>query len=186
MKLNLNLASRTYVNRRALLAFYGALSGLLALLLAVNVVFFFRDMAHGRRVKAHLAELDQELGAQLAEAGPEAPPEELKDLRSEIEFANGVLERDSFRWTALLDHLEEVSFEGVTIQTIQPEFKDKTLKLGGQAKGVGELRTFLDRAIASPHFREVYLLDQRTQEVTDTLGRKRQAVSFNILLKGVF
>jgi hypothetical protein len=50
MKLMLNLASRTYLNRRALYGFYALVSGLLVLSLAIGVGLLIRSQAQVRQL----------------------------------------------------------------------------------------------------------------------------------------
>lgn len=186
MKLTLNLASRTYVNRRALSLLYAVLIGILVLLLALNLSLFIRSQRHSARIRAHMAELDRELGQLRAEAGGDVAPEQLQELLVEISFANEILDKDSFRWTDLLNRLEELTFEGVTIRSLQPDYKQGSLKISGLAQDVGDLRRFMDRLFKSPYFKDVFLLQQGGAKVKDNLGRERQAIEFGIVLKGAF
>ncbi len=184
MKLHLNLASRCHLNRRGLYAIYAGLGLLLSLILLFNVAHYLRLQQHGRQVRAHLAELEQNAPRQ---SGPEEiSPARLAQLRAEVAFANEVLAKDAFRWTELLDRLEEVLTEGITIRAIQPEYKSGSLKLAGTARGVPGLRTFLDRLLGSPHFTEVLLLDQAVAKVKDSQEREREALEFSLVLKGAF
>jgi type IV pilus assembly protein PilN len=186
MKLTLNLASRSSINRRALYAFYTAVIGILVLMLALNLGYYTRLQTHNRQIKVHLTKLERDFGQMQEAARGKISPGELELLQGKIAFANKILIKDSFRWTALLDHLEEVVTEDITIRAIQPDYKDGSLKLTGLARGVSELRVFLDALFSSPHFSDVFLLSQSRSEIKDNLGRDREALSFSILLKGAF
>jgi type IV pilus assembly protein PilN len=185
MKLTLNLASRTYLNRRALYGFYAVVGGLLVLLLALGVGLLVSRHAQVRQIRAHLAELGREVaGAEKAE-GSTFTPAAYQKLLNDIRFANEILAQDSFRWTALLNRLEEVVPERVAISGIVPDYKEKSLKLTGLARGVEDLQQLLDSLIASAYFSDVYLLQQsRLKEAGQ--GDAAGAISFSIVVRGAF
>ena len=185
MKLTLNLASRTYLNRRLLYGLYLALSGLLAVLLALGIGFHVRSHGQVKQIRKHLAELGQETatGARAEESPVSATAYE--KLLKDIEFANELLAQDSFRWTALLGRLEEVVPEKVAISGILPDYKGKSLSLTGMARGVEDLQQFLDNLLASAHFGDVYLLQQsRLREA----GQSEAAggIGFSIVIREAF
>jgi Tfp pilus assembly protein PilN len=186
MKLTLNLASRTYLNRRALYGMYAVVSAMLLLLLALGVFLHLRNQAQLRQLGEHLAALEQEAaGMAKAETGSVFTAAAYEKLRTEIRLANEILAQDSFRWTALLDRLEEVVPKTVAISAIQPDYKGNSLNLAGLAKDVGDLQLFLDNLIASTSFSDVYLLQQsRLKEAgpSDTAG----AISFRLVVRGAF
>lgn len=189
MKLTLNLSSRPYVNRRMLYLVYALLGGALVLLLALNAAYAHRLRAEAEQIRSHLAELKGGTGGSPAVA--EITPEALRRQQESIAFANDILRRDSFRWTRLLDHLEEAAVEGVAIRGLQPDYKERSLRVRGAARGVDEMRRYLDQLIASRHFSEVYLLEQSREEAPDAKGGapgggKSRGISFSILLKGAF
>ncbi|MFA5516514.1 MAG: PilN domain-containing protein [Desulfuromonadales bacterium] len=185
MLLRLNLASRTYVNRRALYGFYAIFGGLLILLLLFNLDYLWRLRAHGGKIAVQLAEVELKLD-QRGVADPDIAPDAWERRRREVAFANEILLRDGFRWTEMLDRLEAVALDGISIRVLQPDFKKKSLSLSGDARGVRELRQFIDRLLAAPSFSEVYLLNQSTVKVMDALGGEHQGIAFSIDLKGVF
>lgn len=185
MKLTLNLASRTYLNRRALYAFYLVVSGILGLLLALGIGLHVRNQAQVRQIRGQLAELGREsAGATMAE-GVTFTPAAYEKMLAEIRFANEILVQDSFRWTVLLDRLEEVVPQNVAIGSIQPDYKGNSLSLTGLAKGVEDLQQFLDKLITSAYFSDVYLLQQsRLKEAGQSEGAG--AISFSIVVRGAF
>lgn len=183
MKLTLNLASRPYLNRRALYTGYAVLTAVLALLLALNLGFYMRSRAHGRQLTERLAELEREHSVEDKEATATFTPEAYEKLLKRIEFANGILEQDSFRWTDLLSHLEEVVPDNVGVTSIQPDLKGKTLRMTGSALRVEDLRQLLDNLIASPHFGDAYLLQQ--SRLSGKEG-KSEGIGFTITVKGAF
>ncbi|ALC17171.1 type II secretion system assembly protein PulN [Desulfuromonas soudanensis] len=185
MNLNLNLASRAYVNRQALFLCYTLLIALLTVFLLLLGNSYYRLHADNGRIAAQLEEINRDLGFQ-GSASQEITSPAYQKLQERVALANQLLVKDSFRWTALLDHLEEVVTDGVRIRSIQPDYRQGGLKLIGVARGLGDLRSFLDRLIASPHFSEVFLLDQASVAIKDNLGQDHSSLTFTIDLKGAF
>lgn len=185
MKLTLNLASRTYLNRRALYGVYAVLTTVLVLLLALNLGLYLRSQAHARQIRDHLAEIEKETGGTPAAGSGTFTPAAYEKVLEQIRFANEILDQDSYRWTALLNRLEEVVPERVAIGGIQPDYKGKTLNLTGQARRVEDLQRFLDNLIGSPDFSDVYLL-QQAQVAPGGNGDGAGAISFSIVVKGAF
>jgi len=186
MKLTLNLASRRYLNRRALYGFYTAIIVALVLVLGLNLSLYLRGRSQTRRLEVRLAELERQLNGQQGSVVKGFSPQAYTDLVEEIGFANDILIKDSFRWTRLLDWLEEVTPKRVLISSIQPAFKDRTLKIVGQTRSVDDLRTFIDNLIESPHFRDVYLYNQARVLSDHSPRGKGGNISYTIDLKGGF
>lgn len=185
MKITLNLASRTYLNRRALYGFYLVVSGILVLLLALSVGLHVRSLAQVRQIREHLAELKRETAGATQAEGSTFTPAAYEQLLAEIRFANEILVQDSFRWTVLLDRLEEVVPQNVAISSIEPDYKGNSLNLTGLARGVEDLQQFLDKLIASKYFSDVYLLQQsRLKEAGQS--EAAGAISFSIVVGGAF
>jgi Tfp pilus assembly protein PilN len=186
MKLNINLASRSYINRRPLFAFYTAFIAALVVLLGLNLSYYIRTEVQARQIRERMGVLSKDLAAEHSETTVKFTQAEYDNLLKEIAFANGILQRDSFRWTELLNRLEKVVPEGVSIRGIQPNFKDNVLNLTGVARKVEDLKVFLDHLILSPDFRDAYLMQQSRISFKDKIGRVREAVNFNIVVKGAF
>jgi Tfp pilus assembly protein PilN len=185
MKLTLNLASRTYLNRRLLYGFYLAVSGLLVLLLALGIGFHVRSHAQVKQIQKHLAELGRKTAAETRSEDSPISAAAYEKLLKDIQFTNELLAQDSFRWTALLGRLEEVVPEKVAISGIQPDYKGKSLSLSGMASGVEALQQFLDNLLSSTHFGDVYLLQQSRLKASSP-GEAAGAISFSIVVRGAF
>ena len=186
MKISLNLASRTYVNRRALYAGYAAAALALAILLAVNLTFFWQSRSETREYERRLAEIKKQFGTMAEEGETDFNPAVYKELLADIEFANAILEKDGFSWSLLLGQLEELTPEGVAIRGLRPDHKTRSLNLTAVARGVDEMRAFIDRLMASEKFADLFLLSQEQTEVTDYVGRKRQALTFALEIQEAF
>jgi len=182
MKLSLNLASRVYVNRRTLMTSYIAVAVLLVLLLGLNLSSVLRARAEAEKIGGRIAELKR-AGARVPAEDAGYSPQTHDELKKRILFANALLERDHLRWTELLDQLEESTPDGISIQSFQPDYKSGAVKLSGVADSVADLRRFLDRLVASPHFSRVFLFQQANLQSAKT--GDVNGLSFSIELKRV-
>ncbi|WP_305046723.1 PilN domain-containing protein [Geoalkalibacter sp.] len=185
MKISLNLANRTYVNRRAWNLGY-AVAGLgLSALLVLHGVFLWQGRGQLGALEKTLEGLRQEAAAR-GEGAVEVSPAVYQQMLEDIAKANSILERDSFRWTQLLDRFEEVIPEGVSLRSILPDYKTRALNLTAVARGLEEMTTCLDQLMKSEHFRQTYLLRQEKTTVVDFAGREREAVLFSLVVREAF
>jgi type IV pilus assembly protein PilN len=182
MKLTLNLASRSYLNRRALRFSYLAVSALLVLLLAVNMYGYLRAHTRAGVLSDRLIDLERQQHIEKGPVAPKMTPLEQEQLIADVEFANEVLKKDGFRWTFLLDRLEDVVPERVNIRGIRPNYREGSFSLSGNARSVNDLRTFLDNLSKSPDFNDVYLFQQARKENKGGVS----LVTFSIVVKGAF
>lgn len=186
MKLSLNLATRTYVNRRALYMSYAAAGLLLVLWLGINLFSLRHDQTEISRLEGRLQQVRQQLGGLGSEDAPSFDSSDYRALIDDLAFADSVLERDAFRWTLLLGRLEQLLPDGVALRTLRPEHRERELSVTAVARGVEQMSDFLDRLMASEVLDDVYLLSQESHEVTDPSGVKRPAVRFDLRIKGAF
>lgn len=183
MKLTLNLASRPYLNRRSLLLTYAVITALLLLLLLAQLNFWWQSGRQQTLLQTRIGELEKSLGIGTAEAG--YTPEEFDALAAKITFSNGLIQKESFRWTNLLNKLEAVMTANARIVAIRPDFKAGSMDLEGQCKTVADLRTLLDSLIGSADFSDAYLLEQSEREVDTGKGLKQKRIVFRIKVQGV-
>ena len=184
MKLTLNLASRKHLDRQTVYIAYGAVLAILSLLLLLNLNTAIRGQLQVSTLRGHLSKLEDE-ASKGVKGAPAVSSLQMQQTRDEVVFANELLEKDSFRWTEMLNHLEEVVRRGISIRSISPDYKEGALKISGLSRDGKTLRQFIDRIEASDHFDEVFLFNQANVEV-DYRKRKRRAVSFSLELKGAF
>jgi len=182
VKLSLNLATRSYLNRRAIYFSLLGVAGFLLGLLALHGYDYFRSRNRIVQLEERLTELEAKTEKVRGTAPPKLDAQEQKQLTADIEFANQTLKKDSFRWTALLDHLEKLVPPGVAVRGIRPDFQTGAVNLTAAAVGVKELQSFLDNLIGSPDFHDVYLLQQARQEAR-TGGA---LLNFSVVVKGAF
>lgn len=184
MKPTLNLASRAYVNRRLLYASYALGGALLLTVLTISGGYLWNSRQTTSDLQTRIADLDRQIDTQKGRGQVEHSPEDTKKLLARIDFANEVIRKDTFRWTALLSKLEGVVPEGVGLLSIRPDFKAGGLNIVGMARNLESLQDFLDRLLASPDFSAVLLLSQSRLDAK--VGMGSQALQFSLALKGAF
>lgn len=178
MKYHLNLASGTYVNHRQVRAILAVMGIILVGLLVVNTMTVLRDTSRREELELRLNELDgQEKGRGTQK---EVSRSALAGQEKRIRLANELLVRDSYRWTALLDSLENHLPDGVSIRSLQPDYQSGLLNLTGVAASVGDLRKFIDNLSRSTVFTHLYLKEQRTVRGSD---ESSGGISFSIELQ---
>ena len=178
MKYLLNLATGTYVNHRRLYVTFSLLCFFLLGLLIVNTTSVIRDNSRTRQLELRLEELrghKRGAGQQSEVSGAV-----LAEMAQRIEIANELLVRDNYRWTVLLDQLEDHLADGISIRDLQPDYKSGVLRLSGVALSITDLRHFIDNLSRSEVFTQVYLKEQRTEKTIDDLPG---GISFSIELK---
>ncbi len=186
MKLTLNLASRRYVNRRALNHGFIAAAALLVLFCLWSLVGLIEQHELLKQNRQQVAEIEQQL--RVLRGGPVKPLSEEERSRIEAQFliAQRLLEQDAFRWTKLLDRMEALLPAGVSINSFRPDFGKDSLALDGQARSLKEMRQFLDRLLKKGGFQQVYLNSHSRTKVRDYADNEREAVTFSVQLQGVF
>jgi type IV pilus assembly protein PilN len=183
MRSRLNLASKTYVNRRALYLLYAGVTAVVLLILITQLHYLVQMQNQGRLLKERISEIQQQLGIS-AESAEKYTEEQLTQLLEQIEFSNKLIIRDSFQWTGLLGQLEAVLPDNVRIVDIRPVFKDSTLGLTAQAKTVRDMRAFIDRLNESADFSNVLLLSQSEQPADGKTRSEEVVVMFNLSVRG--
>lgn len=172
MRLTINLATRRYVNLRRL----NALLVACLLLLGALLVFKVREVAYNQAELARIRKLSANTGSRPGETVSEA---QLQALSAKIRFANGLIEKKTTNWISLLDRLEEVVPDGVSLTQIEPSQREQLLKISGAARNFANLRAFLENLEQSQNFSEVYLLSQTETKV----GLTQQGINFAITCK---
>lgn len=186
MKFNLNLASRRYVNKRALNYGFLIVFAVLFLFVAWKMNVLLTGNRSLQLNQQQLVETQRQL--QKLRGGPHKilTSKEREKLKSEYVVAAGLLSQDAFRWTRLLDRMEKLLPEGVSLSGFTPDYKKKSLTLNGRATNLKKMRIFLDRLLKKGDFKEVFLKSHSRTKVRDHAGTERSAISFSLQLEGVF
>jgi len=181
-KLSINLASRRHIDQRFLKLFLVSAVILFVLLLGLQAKQYLYDRQLGFKYQSHLDLLQKQLQVKLPQR---LSPTALAQQRRNGEQIKTLLQRDTFRWTALLDKMERLLPTGISLRNFKPEYGNNSLTLTGVARDLKDLRMFLDN-LESEQFNHVFLKSQSETKITDSGGNERIALSFSISLNGVF
>jgi hypothetical protein len=91
-----------------------------------------------------------------ATAPPDAP------TLAAIRRANAVIDQLSVPWADLFDAVEAADARGLGVLSLTPNARDRTLRLAGEARSMGELLAYVERMAAQPTLRQVHLLGYST------------------------
>jgi type IV pilus assembly protein PilN len=182
MEFRLNLASRSYLDRRSVRRWLLLVGGVAALLLAVHLAYGYFNLQQLQRVDAHLAEIDARMMAQRSETAVAFTPENLARVKARIVVANQLLADDHFRWSVLLTRLEALLPDDVAVQSLKPNFRDRSLQVTASARDTMALTTLLDSLLTSPDMNQAYLLNQSTAVQPDG----GEVVRFSLVIKEAF
>jgi len=179
MKYTLNLATRSYVNRRTLYMSYAAIGALLLVIMLFGLMRFAALYSDISQTEVKIKTIESNIVKRSGTGAAEFDEASYRNLLAHIEEANSLLRRDSFRWTDLLNRLEKVVPWQVRILQINPNHDDRLVKISGQAKTLQSLKKLIDNLITSGHYTHVLLERQATDSKTDW-------INFSIRLEGAF
>ena len=182
MHFRLNLASRTYLDRRSTQRWLLLIMGLLATLLAVNLLYSWRNLQQMRQVNSRLMEIEGKVAAQRSNTATSYTPEEFNRVMAEISSANKMIDADQFRWSRLLGKFEELLPDEVAIRSLKPNYKDRSLQIAAVARDTAAMTELLDTLLTSADMSQVYLLNQTLADQPDG----ETVVSFSIVIREAF
>jgi len=182
MHFRLNLASRTYLDRRSTRRWLLLIIGLLGVLLAVNLLYSWRNLQQMRQVNSRLMEIEGKVAAQRSSTATTYTPEEFNRVMAEVSSANKMIDADQFRWSKLLGRLEELLPDKVAIRSLKPNYKDRSLQVAAVARDTAAMTELLDTLLTSADMSQVYLLNQTLADQPDG----ETEVSFSIVIREAF
>lgn len=89
---------------------------------------------------------DARLGALTAEAP------------KRIEQANAVIERLTLPWEDLFRAVEAADSRSMALLSLEPNARDMTLRIAGEARSIGDLLAYVDRLALQPCLKQVQLV----------------------------
>lgn len=179
MKYNLNLATRSYVNRRTLYMSYALIGSLLIIIFIFNTARMFSLNGDINRYMDNIEAIETKILTRTGVEVADYSEANYQKMLENIQYANDVLLRDSFRWSSFLDQMETIVPGQVRVLQINPSYKERSVNLVGQAKNLNSLKTFIDNIIQSGSFSHVFLERQASES-------KSKTISFSIRLEGAF
>ncbi len=184
MEIKLNLASKPYLNRQRIRLWLLLACSFMLLLLVINCYYGYQNYRQLGLLESRFLELaGQASGVQGTPAG--YTPENYAVVRDEVTLENEIIAADQFRWTALLSRFEELVPDDVSIRTIQPSFKERSVRVAGIARDVSAMTRFVDNLLSSEDLNQTYL--QRHGEVKSDPGDISQLhVGFSLVIREAF
>lgn len=173
MRLTINLATRTYLDKPRLNLIFAFITLVLVIALFINVQKISSCAGETSRVRGELEALDRKAGI----ARKPVVEQDYQNLVAHIRFANKFILRKTFSWLTLFDQLEAVVPDGVALTRIEPDAKEKGLvKFSGTTQSFSKLKSLLENMEQSQSFSEIYLLTHADTKV----GETQKGVSFTI------
>lgn len=168
----INLATRTYLDRRK----FNTIAGIACVVL-ILLLFFNITMVAGNAGK--LSRMGKEIGLLSGKDTGSVPQKDYQEIVSRIKFANEIIAMKTFNWMSLLDALEAVVPDGVAISGVNPKPKTGDLGLSGAARSFTGLQQLMENLESSSYFRDIYLMSQSEISV----GETQKGISFSINCK---
>lgn len=184
MEIRINLSSKPYLNRRNVRLWLLVACAVTVLLLVLNLVFAYQNIRHLARLDSRMEEMaGQVSGQSISASGYTA--EKLAALKNEIARDNEIVAADQFRWTRLLGRFEELLPAEVSIRSIQPDFKDRSVQLSCVARDVTAMTQFVDLLLRSEDLNQAYLLRHGDVE-SSVAGMPAIQTGFSLVIREAF
>jgi len=175
MNLQLNLATRYYVDFRKVN---------LSIAFIFSIVFFW-FIADTYLLVTNYEEF-QRLSGYKTSMITTGPGEKISDADynrtlTSIKFTNTILEKRSYDWLTLLDNMESVVPNGVSLTGLVPDEKSSSIKLTGAARSIAAVRTLIEGMQSSQKFSEVFLTDHAILKGNDSV----KGITFSVTCKAL-
>jgi len=175
MYFSINLATRTYLDRRLVNRIGAVIALVLLVFLAWNINRAAWSFGELRRLRGEIATFEGRLSSR-----PDGVSEkEYTGLLGTIGFYNEIIGRKSFDWLGLLEQLELSTPEGIALSALTPDRKSGVVKIDGRAKTFVQVRMYLDKLEDSKAYSSIFLLSHTNV----TVGERTKAVQFSISCK---
>lgn len=175
MQIRTNLATKTYIDKRKL---NNILLAAIAVLLLFSIVQIKIGVFNAGEI-SRLDAMESSMESKHKKKRIDFTENNYKKLTEDIKFANGIIERKSYDWVGLLNRLEAVVPDGLTLTSVEPNSKEKTLKLSGVSINFKTVQSLLDNLEESNFFHDIYL---EKQDESKTIEGKK-TLSFSISCK---
>ena len=165
--LRINLSARARASVRPL----GWILVALCLALAVGIV---TEIQQAASLELRIAEIspalarvrdqDRQLQTESKNAGVDVSDGALKQLPAQVGFANQLVAKRTFSWTAFLSDLEEAVPSRVSVHSIRVEAKASLIHLAGSAASLQDVTTLARLLDGHRSFADPVLVQHRGQE----------------------
>ena len=184
MEIKLNLASKIYLNRQSVRLWLLIASTLLIILLLLNLFYGLQGLKQLSVLDSRLNELELQV-ADVRGAPADYSPEKYQAIKGEVAVANQIVAADQFRWTELLSRFEDLVPKNVSLQSIQPNYKERSLNLRGVARDVTAMTGFMDNLLTSDDFKQAFL-QQHAEIDVELQGRTQKQTGFSLVIREAF
>jgi hypothetical protein len=89
---------------------------------------------------------------------PRAPTAPDAQTLVALRRANAVIDQLTVPWDGLFEAVEAADVRGLGLLSLTPGARERSLRLAGEARNVGELLAYVDRLAAQPALAQVHLL----------------------------
>ncbi len=178
MRFEINLVTKTYLNLRLLNQISFSVVAMLVLLMGWNIMRISWNYGEQRRLAAEVASLEGSLNARPGGVSEK----DFTRQRARISFFNDAIDRKGTAWLNLLDQIESVTPDGISLAALTPGKKNGELKLDGRARSFAAVRQYVEKLEGSKSFSDVLLLSHQEMPV----GESGRGVQFSISCKVQF
>jgi type IV pilus assembly protein PilN len=175
MRFTINLATRTYLDHRALNRIGYCAIAVLLVLAVWNVSRVASTLGEQSRLRGEIASLESRIGAKSKGVSET----DASRQKARIRFYNKIIESKSINWLGKLETFEDVTPEGVSLSLLSPGKKTGEWNLEGRARSFKAVQRYLEKLYASKRFSNVLLLSH--QNITS--GENVRGVQFTISCK---
>jgi len=171
MNFQINLATRVYVDFQKINLLITLAIAVISIWIAFN---FYSLLTVADEIKRF-----SDLKAGAMTGAKNVSEADYNRLLTNIKFANTILIKRSYDWLNLLDHLELVVPDGVSLRGLEPTDKGQAIKLSGSAINFVSVRKFIENLESSKKFADIYL----TEHSTVTVGKQSKGINFTVTCK---
>lgn len=175
MRFSINLATRNYVDKRLLNQVCFGSIVLLVVLSGWNITRASWNLGEQRQLDSQIQALEGRFNSKPGGVSDK----DFAQQQAHIRFYNDIIDRKGKDWLKLLDLIESVTPEGISLAAIAPGKKKDELSLDGRARSFAAVRKYLEKLEESSEFTDVMLLSHQDL-ITGDMGR---GVQFRISCK---
>lgn len=178
MRFNINLATRTYVDKRLMNQVSAVVIIILFMFLFWNITRISLNLSEQRRLASEIKALEDGLNARPGGISEK----DFTKQQARVSYFNEIIDIKGRNWLKLLEMLENITPEGVALSAVTPGEKEGELKLDGRARSFAVVRQYVEKLEESKTFSDVLLRSH--QELT--VGENGRGVQFSISCKVQF
>jgi Tfp pilus assembly protein PilN len=175
MRFTINLATRTCLDHRMLNRLAYCVIAVLLVMAGWYASRVLSNRGELDRLNAEITAIQSRLGSKPAGVSET----EISSQKNSIRFYNGIIERKSTNWLAILELFENDTPEGISLSSLSQSDKQEEWKLDGRARSFKSVQRYLEKLETSKNFSNVLLLSHHTM----TAGEKMSGVQFSITCK---